>query len=283
VVNDRPSRLLIEGPDMNLTTKLIAAFAGCATLALLSGCGGGSGDSSRPAPTATASAPYVFDETSIDSATYVRVDRTGAPAVGTALLSRVATVTITTSTGAVLNPGNAANTFNDQRDQLNRGDPANDFRDFAGTMVAGPQGNSLRNIHFKLNAELRALGLTPCSTVPAGGATTAADVNVDTCVAQAAPVIIPDVITFDFHAAQGFPNGRTFDDPVADRLLAAALLRVSPVNGVAAPHNLDSLLGVIDTWNGPAGVPCAAPCRFTGDESNVFSPATFPFLRLGYP
>jgi hypothetical protein len=274
---------LIEGSIMNLSTKLTAALGGCATLVLLSACGGGS-EEITVAPTPTLSSPFVFDETAFDSPTYVRVDRTGAPAVGTALLSRAATVSITTSAGAVLNPGNTANTFNDQRDQLNRGDPANDARDFASVMVAGPQGNSLRNIHFRLNAELRALGLTPCSTVPTGGATTAADVNVDVCVAQAAPVIIPDVITFDFQAAPGFPNGRTFDDPVVDRILAAALLRLVPAaDGTPAPHRLDALLGVINTWNGPAGTPCAAPCRFTGDETNTFSPTTFPFLRAGFP
>lgn len=268
---------------MNLSSKFTAALGGCAMLVLLSACGGGSNEITR-APTPTASSPFVFDETSIDSPTYVRVDRTGAPAVGTALLSRATSVaSITTSTGAVLNPGNTANTFNVQRDQLNRGDPANDARDFAAAMVAGPQPNSLRNIHFRLNAELRALGLTPCSTVPQGGPATAADVNVDICVAQAAPVVIPDVITFDFQAPAGFPNGRTFDDPVVDRILAAALLRLVPLNGAAAPHGLDALLGVINTWNGPAGAPCAAPCRFTGDETNTFSPATFPFLRTAFP
>ena len=266
---------------MNLARRT-ASFAGLAGAALLAGCGGGSGDSNAP-PAPTTAALYAFDETSASSTLFVRVDRTGAPAVGTALLSRATTFTITTAGGAVLNPGNAANGFNVQRDQLNRGDPANDFRDFAATYVAGPQSNSLRNIHFRLARELRTLGLTPCSTEPDGGATTNAQVNVDACVGQAAPVIIPDVITFDFAAPAGFPNGRSFDDPVADRILAAALLRLTPVGGGAAPHHIDSLLGVINTWNGPAGTPCPAPCRFTGDETNTFSPATFPFLRPSYP
>jgi hypothetical protein len=263
--------------------KRTATFAGLAAITLLSACGGGGSDDA-PTPTPGGqSSPYTFDTTSADSATFLRVDRTGAPAVGTALLSRATTVTITTASGAILNPGIVTNPFNDQRDQLNRGDPANDARDFAGVFVAGPQGNSLQNIHFKIGREMRALGLTPCSTEPAGGAATKAEVNVDACVTQAAPVIIPDVITFDFAAPQGFPNGRTFDDPVADRLLAAALLRLTPVGGAPAPHHIDSLLGVIDTWNGPVGTPCPAPCRFTGDETNVFSPSTFPFLRPAYP
>ena len=45
---------------------------------------------------------------------------------------------------------------------------------------------------------------------PAGGATAPSQVNVDVCVAQAAPVILPDVITYNFAAPEGFPNGRTF-------------------------------------------------------------------------
>jgi hypothetical protein len=270
---------------MNKATKHLGTIAGLSALVLLSACGGG-GDNdpvvdNTPRPPAS---EFAFDETPSDSALFLRVDRTGAPAVATALLSRnVPGPTIVNAAGAIVNPGQAANTFNDQRDQLNRGDPVNDGRDFAGTFVAGPQPNSLKNIHFKIGPELRSLGLTTCSTEPAGGAATFNDVNVDVCVAQAAPVIIPDVIVYNFDAPEGFPNGRTFDDPVADRLLTAALLRISPVGGAPAPHGLDALTGVIDPWNGPTGQPCAAPCRFTGDETSTFSPATFPYLRALYP
>ncbi len=264
---------------MNQFIKSSSTLAGLAALVLLSACNGGS--NTTPAPdTAPRVAEFAFDPTPSDSALYTRVDRTGAPAVGTALLSRATTVTITGVDGSILNPGIPTNPFNDQRDQLNRGDPVNDFRDFAGTMVAGPQDNSLQNIHFKLNAELRALGLTPCSTVPAGGPVTKADVNVDLCVAQAAPVILPDVITYDFQAPEGFPNGRTFDDPVVDRLLAAALLRLTATGG---PHGINALLGVIDPWNGPTGQPCPAPCRFTGDETGTTLPTAFPYLRPTLP
>lgn len=265
---------------MNNATRTAAILASVATLGMLSACGGGgSNDRVADAGPRPQAAEFQFDTTPSDSALYTRVDRTGAPAVGTALLSRVETVTIIGVSGGILNPGIPTNRFNDQRDQLNRGDPANDARDFAGTFVAGPQPNSLKNIHFKIGGELRALGLTPCSTVPAAGAATNADVNVDVCVAQAAPVIIPDVITYDFAAPEGFPNGRTFDDPVVDRILAAALLNLTPTGGAPAPHGLNALLGVIDTWNGPAGAPCPTPCRFTGDETGVFSPLTFPYLR----
>ena len=266
---------------MNKTMKLSTAFAGLSALVLLAGCGGGDDDGPGVGPPPAGVSEFAFDTTSADSPLYLRVDRTGAPAVGTALLSRDPAVSIPGVGSGILNPGTAANNFTDQRDQLNRGDPVNDARDFAATFVGGPQLNSLKNIHFKVANELRSVGLTPCSTSPS--ATTAADVNVDGCVAQAAPVIIPDVITYDFAAPEGFPNGRTFDDPVADRLLAAALLKLTPTGSTAAPHGIDSLLGVINTWNGPAGVPCARPCRFTGDETGTFSPATFPYMRPAYP
>ena len=267
---------------MNKIMMSSRALVGLTAIALLSACSGGGND--PPAPPPGPSGPqFAFDATPGDSPLYVRVDRTGAPAVATALLSKATTVTVTGVGGGVLNPATAANNFNDQRDQFNRGDPVNDFADFAGTIVAGPQSNSLQNIHFKLNAELKALGLTPCSTVPAGGAATKADVNVDVCVAQAAPVILPDVITYDFSQPAGFPNGRAFDDPVADRLLAAALLKITPSGATPAPHTIDALVGVIDTWNGPVGVGCVAPCKFTGDETGVPAPTTFPFLRAILP
>lgn len=268
---------------MNKATKYSSAFASLTALVFLSACGGGSSGTAADTTPRAAASEFAFDTTPSDSPLYTRVDRTGAPAVGTALLSRATTVTIPGVGGGVLNPGIATNSFNDQRDQLNRGDPANDARDFAAVFVAGPQPNSLKNIHFKIAGELRALGLTPCSTEPVGGATTNADVNVDGCVAQAAPVILPDVITYDFGAPEGFPNGRTYDDPVVDRILAAALLKLTPTGATPAPHGLNALLGVINTWNGPAGAACPAPCRFTGDETGVASPSTFPYLRPLYP
>ncbi len=196
---------------------------------------------------------------------YVRVDRTGEPALATALLSRDPTVTPTGPSGALLNPGNAANTFNDQRDALNRGDPANDARDFAGLLTVGPQSNSLRNIHYKVGPALRALGLTPCSTETVSPPTNNTQVDISTCVAQAAPVILPDVITYDASAAPGWPNGRGYDDPVVDRLLAAALLRIS---GNSPPHTLNTLVGVINP---------------TRDETGIVSPFNFPHMRPAYP
>ncbi len=206
---------------------------------------------------------FVFAKDAKDR--YVRVDRTGEPAIATALLSRDPAISPVGPTGNLLNPGNAANSFNTQRDALNRGDPANDARDFAGLLTVGTQSNSLRNIHFKIGPTLRALGLTPCSTETATPPATNAQVDIGTCVAQAAPAILPDVITYDFAAPAGWPNGRGFDDPVVDRLLAVALLRIS---GTAPPHGINTLVGVINP---------------TGDETGTQSPATFPHMRASYP
>lgn len=264
---------------MNKTISSLGTVAALSALLALGACGG----DDKQAQVAQPVSGFRFDPTPSTSPLYLRVDRTGAPAIGTALLSRSEAVVISGVGGGILNPAIRSNNFNDQRDQLNRGDPINDARDFAGVFVAGPQPNSLQNIHFKIAGELRSLGLTPCSSVPAGGAATRADVNVDVCVAQAAPVILPDVIVYDFSAPEGFPNGRTYDDPVVDRILTAALLRITPNGSTPAPHGLDALTGVLNTWNGPPGAPCPAPCRSTGDETGTFSPSTFPYLRTSNP
>lgn len=239
---------------------------GVGVVAVLSGCGGGggSGDSAGP---------FVFSTE--PQASFVRVDRTGQPAIATALLSRECPTTppetpcnaaTTINVGGMpVNPGNAANPFNDQRDQFNRGDPANDARDFAGPLTTGPQSNSLQNIHFEVGPQLRALGLTPCSTETVSPPANRTQVDISACVAQVAPVVLPDVITFDFAAPAGWPNGRGFDDPVVDRLLAAALLRIS---GPGAPHNINTLVGVINP---------------TIDETGTPSPSTFPYLRPAQP
>ncbi len=238
-----------------LTSKCMLSCAVASALVALGGCSGGSGFNDAP--------KFAFNPATKDR--YVRVDRTGEPALATALLSRDIAITPTGPSGGLLNPGNTANGFNDQRDALNRGDPANDARDFAGLLTVGPQSNSLRNIHFKLGPILRTLGLTPCSTETVTPPGTNANVDISTCVAQAAPVILPDVITYNLNAPAGWPNGRGFDDPVVDRLLSAALLRIS---GTSPPHNINTLVGVIN------------PPR---DETGLASPTTFPYMRAFYP
>lgn len=127
----------------------------------------------------------------------------------------------------MLNPGNAADSFNNQRDALNRGDPLNDARDSAGLFTVGPQSNTLWNIHFEVGPQLRSIGLTLCSVEKGVPPASKADVDISGCVAQVAPVVLPDVMTYDVSAPAGWPNGRGYDDPVVDRLLAAALLKIS--------------------------------------------------------
>ena len=210
--------------------------------------------------------PFVFGTQAADR--YVRVDRTGEPAIATALLSRtVDGPTPVNQNGGAINPGasNRFNNFNDQRDALNRGDPVNDARDFAFILTQGPQTNALINYHYKLGPQMRALGLTPCSTETVVPPANNSQVDISTCVAQAAPVVLPDVITYDPNAAASWPNGRGYDDPVVDRLLAAALLKIS---GAGAPHNINTLVGVINP---------------TKDETGTPLPAAFPHLRPAHP
>ena len=234
--------------------KYSLSSVGFAVALVLSGCSGG-GDVGT----------LRFDFSTATEDRYLRVDRTGQPAIATALLSRDPAISPIGPTGAVLNPGNASNTFNNQRDALNRGDPINDGRDFAGLLTVGPQSNSLRNIHYKVGPALRALGLTPCSTEMVTPPASNAQVDISACAAVVAPVILPDVITYDLNAAPGWPNGRGYDDPVVDRLLSAALLRVS---GASPPHTLNTLVGVINP---------------TRDETGTALPATFPHLRPAQP
>ncbi len=110
--------------------------------------------------------------------------------------------------GKPVNPGagNRFNNFNDQRDALNRGDPVNDARDFAFMFTRGPQVNTLANYHYELGPQLRALGLTPCSTETVVAALGQGGRRISVCVAQVAPVILPDVITYDANTP---PAGRT--------------------------------------------------------------------------
>jgi hypothetical protein len=192
---------------------------------------------------------------------YVRVDRTGQPAIATALLSRDPAIVPIGPTGSMLNPGNTANSFNNQRDALNRGDPVNDARDFAGLFTAGPQSNTLSNIHYEVGPQLRSIDLTLCSFEKVVPPASKADVDISGCVAQVAPVVLPDVITYNTTSPAGWPNGRGYDDPVVDRLLSAALLKIS---GAGAPHTINTLVGVINP---------------TRDESNTVLPPTFPHLR----
>jgi len=238
---------------MKTAFALARILAGLGVLALLGGCGGGGGERYDPFNFRT-DAPERF----------VRVDRAGEPAIATALLSRaVGNPAPVDGSGTPVNPGagNPFNGFDDQRDAFNRGDPIDDARDFAFMLTRGPQVNALASYHYELGPQLRFLGLTPCSTEMASPPSGVSQVDISMCVAQVAPVVLPDVITYDPETVAGWPNGRGYDDPVVDRLLAAALLKIS---GPGAPHNINTLVGIINP---------------TRDETGTPLPAAFPYLR----
>lgn len=220
--------------------RLLVLFAALS----LAGCdndGGGQGPraTASPAPAPPLSG-FEFRQDSPDA--YVRVDRMGQPATNTALLSPVA------GTGVGFGADNS-------RDSFNRSSPDTDAQ-FAVPMV-----NRLRVLHQQLAPALDAFDnpqVTRCS-IGMGS-----QINIDQCIAQAAPVILPDVITLDLSLPDRWPNGRHPDDPVVDVLLALALLDMR-VHGTELLANL------------PLNP------RFNDATFNDFSPAEFPFLRPAHP
>lgn len=110
------------------------------------------------------------------------------------------------------------------KDAYNQADPIDDA---AGTFVSEIVA-SVDFLHSALDDDLTALGLTPCATMD--------------CVGQAAPFVVPDVITIDPSQPAGFPNGRRLTDPVIDVTLALVLLDL----GV---HDVTTLVGVNPTAN----------------------------------
>lgn len=111
---------------------------------------------------------------------YAQVDRTGFPLVTTLLIDSV--------------------------DAYNQSTPAQDL-----TLSFFVEVNSrLMELHPELDAEIQALGLTPCSF---GG-----------CNAQLTDVLVPDVLSLDPDGADAFPNGRRLEEPAMDLVLALMLL-----------------------------------------------------------
>jgi hypothetical protein len=187
---------------MKTAFALVRILAGLGVLAVLGGCGGGGGERYDPFNFRT-DAPERF----------VRVDRAGEPAIATALLSRaVGNPAPVDGSGTPVNPGagNPFNGFDDQRDAFNRGDPIDDARDFAFMLTRGPQVNALASYHYELGPQLRFLGLTPCSTEMASPPSGVSQVDISICVAQVAPVVLPDVISSDPETVAGWPNGRGY-------------------------------------------------------------------------
>lgn len=123
--------------------------------------------------------PFLFRSEPYEA--YVRIDRMGVAAVATVVLPAGTT-----------------------RDQFNAGEPGDDG-DYSSQIVA-----RLNKIHFELDDDLQASGLTPCA--------------LDDCLRQAVPGIVPDVIHLKLAEPDAFPNARTLADPVVDRIIAIALL-----------------------------------------------------------
>lgn len=102
---------------------------------------------------------------------------------------------------AVISSGN--------KDNYNAADPSDDA---AGDFVADITAN-VQALHTALDDDLVGAGLVPCVTA--------------SCVGQAAPLVVPDVITINSAQAAGFPNGRRLTDQVIDVTLALVLLDLS--------------------------------------------------------
>lgn len=95
------------------------------------------------------------------------------------------------------------------KDDYNEATPEDDIAgDFVPEIVA-----SVEFLHGALDDDLIGAGLVPCA--------------VDDCVAQAAPLVVPDVLQIDPSADAGFPNGRRPGDAVIDVVLAVVLLDLS--------------------------------------------------------
>lgn len=95
------------------------------------------------------------------------------------------------------------------RDLYNASNPVEDA---AGRWV-GEITTSVTALHSVLDDDLVGAGLIPAS--------------VATSLAQAAPVIVPDIIRYNPDLPTSYPNGRNLTDPVVDLTIAAALLDLS--------------------------------------------------------
>lgn len=125
------------------------------------------------------------------------------------------------------------------KDDYNKATPADDANgDFVPEI-----GANVTALHAALDDDFMGLGLTPCA--------------VDTCIAQAAPLVVPDTLKINTAADAGFPNGRMLADQVIDITLAVVFLDLSVPGQTAATL---------------AGVPVNPP-----ENDKAFS-AAFPYL-----
>lgn len=104
----------------------------------------------------------------------------------------------------------------DLKDNYNASTPSDDA---ASTFVPDIVMNVV-GLHTALDDDLMALKLVPCAK--------------DTCVAQAAPLVVPDTLQIDVSKKTGFPNGRGLSDPAIDITLAVVLLDLATPGQTAA-------------------------------------------------
>jgi hypothetical protein len=123
------------------------------------------------------------------------------------------------------------------KDGYNDGNPADDA---AGTFVADITAN-LTGLHGALDDDLTGFGLTPCL--------------IGDCVAQAAPLVVPDTLKIDPSQDPGFPNGRQLTDTVMDITLAVILLDLNV-------HGAGDLVGVLNPTQNDLGTEGAFQAGF---------------------
>lgn len=123
---------------------------------------------------------------------YTQIDRHGAVEAGT--------VGIAATAGLGIAP---------IRDLYNKSNPVED----AAGMWVPEITKSVTDLHGALDDDLISLSLVPAS--------------VAISLAQAGPVLVPDVIHYNPDQATSYPNGRNLTDQVVDLTVAAALLDLS--------------------------------------------------------
>jgi len=188
---------------------------------------------------------------------YIRVDRMGMPAVATALIGPGL------STDPVM--------INAAKDDYNDSNPDED-----STYTSGiPLLTAIGTYHAVLDAQLVALGLTPCSVsntfpVPGvpGGAVPACGVQhydgtaiTDPAGHSVASLILPDTLHIETSAATHFPNGRAPDDQVIDPILSVLLLNMSICAGTRTGVECPRITGT------------GAMATCTADANCVWNPA----------
>jgi hypothetical protein len=131
-----------------------------------------------------ASPSTTFTFSSATPAQYAQIDRVGMPGVNTAVIT--------------------------SKDAYNAATPADDGNPTAGGLFVSQIVANVTALDAKLATSITASGLSPASA--------------STSINQAAPHILPDVLTIDTTVAAGFPNGRMLADPVMDITLALILL-----------------------------------------------------------